>query len=270
LYTPFIECRASASFYSILIKQIIFYIDTPARLRLRYGGATPLPEGNQACAGSVQVPLWKRGASEGGGVSIKKDNKMKNAIILHGVYGKDGHGYWEDGSYRPKDSPSNSHWLPWLQKMLLFDGILAQTPELPRPWVGGCDYSEWKDIFGRFPISENTILVGHSAGGGFLLKYLSLNKDAKAGHLILVAPWLDLEKEGGTFLGEFVLDPDLPSRMGKIDLFYSTDDDDYIINSVAKIRETYPNIDIHEFHDKGHFCENDIGTEFPELLAVVE
>ena len=106
-------------------------------------------------------------------------------------------------------------------------------------------------------------------GGGFLLKYLSLNPQIKIDKLILVAPWLDLDKEGGEFLDGFDLDKNLVDQCNEISLFCSTDDDSYIIDSVKKIREIYQNIKIYEFTDKGHFCMDEIGPTFPELLDVI-
>ena len=189
---------------------------------------------------------------------------MKNAIIIHGI------DEIKEEFIKNKNSPSNSHWFPWLQWELVKNGILTQTPEMLNPYIDGMDYDKWADIFSKFKINDNSILIGHSAGAGFLLKYLSLNKDIKINHLILVAPWLDLEKQGGDFFKNFELDADLLKRCQKIDLFYSTDDEDYILNSVDKILNTYNNINVNIFSDMGHFCENDMNSkEFPELLNAI-
>lgn len=39
--------------------------------------------------------------------------------------------------YFNSDSPaqSNKHWLPWLQRQLQLNGILAQTPEMPESYA---------------------------------------------------------------------------------------------------------------------------------------
>ena len=186
---------------------------------------------------------------------------MKNAIILHGVRDKD----------EPESSMSGGHWIPWLKKNLESRGILTDTPELPNPVFGKCKYDEWLREFLKSKVNKDTILIGHSAGGGFLIKYLSLNPDVKCDRLVLVAPWLDTEHECGEFLSGFELDKKLPERVAQIDLFYSTDDDDFILKSVDKIRETYPKIKVHEFFDKGHFCKDDLKSlEFPELLEVIK
>lgn len=93
---------------------------------------------------------------------------MKNAILLHGACDKEE--YFDD----QYPSLSNSHWFPWLQKQLLINGVLAQTPEMPDAYAP--NYDKWKSEFERMEINENTVLVGHSCGGGFLVRWLSWNK----------------------------------------------------------------------------------------------
>src|SRR5687767_10509252 len=68
-------------------------------------------------------------------------------------------------------SPSNYHWIPWLQKQLLLKGILAQAPEMPTPYAP--DFAAWRETFERIGVDELTTLIGWSAGGGFLVRWLS-------------------------------------------------------------------------------------------------
>lgn len=107
---------------------------------------------------------------------------MKNAIILHG---KSGPG--EQEYYNP-DFPaaSNSHWIPWLQKQLMIRDIYAQTPEVPNSWKP--DYATWCKEFERYDITPETVLVGHSCGGGFLVRWLSERPDVRVDKVVLVAP----------------------------------------------------------------------------------
>ena len=189
---------------------------------------------------------------------------MKNAILLHGIDES------RDLLMRYSRSPSNSHWFPWLQWELVKAGILLQTPEMPNPYLPDMNYEAWTKVFKQFEIDKDSILIGHSCGGGYLLKYLSMNPHIEIGHLILVAPWLDIDREHPTFFADFELDANLRKRIKQIDLFYSADDMDIIIKSVAKIKAVYGNdIVYHEFANKGHFCEDEIGTIFPELLQVI-
>lgn len=107
---------------------------------------------------------------------------MKNAILIHGWPGKEE--YFDPNI----PSPSNSHWFPWVQHQLLLKKIEAQTPEMPKAYEP--NYEAWKEMFERFEINENSILIGHSCGGGFLTRWLSEN-DVRVGKVALVAPWLD-------------------------------------------------------------------------------
>lgn len=194
---------------------------------------------------------------------------MKTAIIIHGVC-EDRDEYMREFG-PPK---SDAHWYPWVVGKLCLQGILTQRPEMPNAYIaGGMKYGEWADTFGNFRIDSDAILIGHSAGAGFLLKYLSLNPGISCRQLILVAPWTDPVGEAGDFMAGWDGDPELPRRSGKIDVFFSADDAERIIESVRRIRGKYesaPNLKIQKFADKGHFCLSEIGREFPEILEVVE
>ena len=107
---------------------------------------------------------------------------MKKFIILHGCCDR------EEFMSDEYASPSNSHWIAWLQKQLIMQGHTCQTPEMPAPYKPS--YQTWKRIFSQFEITPETILIGHSCGCGFLLKYLS-ETEQQIDKLILVAPWRD-------------------------------------------------------------------------------
>lgn len=186
---------------------------------------------------------------------------MKNSIIIHGTCDKEE--YFSD----KYPSLSNSHWLPWLQKQLLINNILTQTPEMPDAYLP--DYEKWKKEFERFDINEETILIGHSCGGGFLIRYLSENK-ININKLILVAPWLDPEREKTTDFFDFSLDPKIINRIKEIHLLVSSDDDKDILNSVGIIKNNISKIKFHQFSDLGHFTFSDMRTDkFPELLSII-
>lgn len=187
-----------------------------------------------------------------------------NAIIIHGTTDKEE--YYSD----EYPSLSNSHWIPWLQKQLLMRNIDCQTPEMPSPIEFQYDYSEWKTMLERFPINENTVLIGHSTGTGFLLRYLCENK-VRVESLILLAPYLDPFKEESTDFFEFDFDGELLSRIGNVHILYSKDDSKSVLESTQIIRNYYPTMHVVEFQDKEHFTEEDLNSkEFPELLELLE
>lgn len=187
---------------------------------------------------------------------------MKNAIILHGLTGE--REYFSD----KYPCGSNSHWIPWAQKQLMINNIKADTPEIPRPF--DFNYESWKREVERFDINENTILIGHSMGGGFWLRYLSENPQINISKLVLVAPWLDPEKKRSNNFFDFKIDPSISQRINKIIIFNSDDDNEDIHDSVKIIEETIKTAEIKQFHNYGHFTLKQMGTpEFPELINAI-
>jgi predicted alpha/beta hydrolase family esterase len=190
---------------------------------------------------------------------------MKTAILVPGRPDKFEY-------YDPKyPSNSNNHWFPWLTKHLMMHDIHTVAIELPKPWQPR--YDIWKKEFERFDVGKNTILVGHSCGGGFLVRWLSENKDITVGTVVLVAPWLNPENnplsDTADFF-EFEIDPNVVSRTQAITIFNSDNDQSTIHESVDIIRQQIKGIGYKEFHNHGHFCLEDLGTEeFPELLDFI-
>lgn len=182
---------------------------------------------------------------------------MRNAIILHGMPSK--------GEYYSPDYPSasNFQWLPWLQKQLLIADIHAVTPEMPHAYAP--DYSIWQPEFERYDLTPDTILIGHSCGGGFLVRWLSEHKDVRVGKVFLVAPWLDPDSELKNGFFDFVIDEAICERAKEIVLINSTDDDSDIQKSVKMIRSVLEKVTYMEFLDRGHF----LMKEFPELAAKI-
>lgn len=187
---------------------------------------------------------------------------MKTAIIIHGKPPK------EEYLDLRENSPSNKHWIPWVQHQLNIKGVLTQTPEMPNPYEPV--YEEWKLVFEQFNIDNNTSLIGHSCGGGFLIRWLSEQKNIMVDNIILVAPWLDLEHHLKTNFFNFTIDSNITDRAKKISIFYSTDDDDDILGSVNRIKNIIPSIYLKKFINHGHFTYGDMKTDkFPELVEEI-
>jgi predicted alpha/beta hydrolase family esterase len=187
---------------------------------------------------------------------------MKNAIIIHGMPSKEEY-------LKPENkTPSNEQWLPWLKGKLIEKGIMTKTPEMPVPY--NPVYEDWKETFETLEVNENTILIGHSCGGGFIVRWLSEN-NIKVGQVILVAPWIDPDKFLTTGMFDFEIDPELVSKTDVVVAMYSTDDDKDILNTITILKEKVKDIKLKEFTDKGHFCLDDLGTEeLPELLDLIK
>lgn len=186
---------------------------------------------------------------------------MQTAIILHGMPSKDE--YYD----LTCSSPSNSHWLPWVQHQLLLNNILTQTPELPHPYQP--EYDQWREVFEQFPIHENTHLIGHSCGAGFLVRWLS-EHNVRVGKVALVAPWLDPTHQFAPDFFTFVLDKDIVQRTAGTKLFVSSDDSDDIQQSASLLTEGITNLQLQTFSNRGHFIFDDMKTnKFPELVDFI-
>ncbi len=188
---------------------------------------------------------------------------MKNAIILHGGPSKKEY-------YDPKaPSMSNAHWMPWLQGQLLKADIDAATPEVPHSFDR--NWKTWNREVERFDITPETILVGHSTGGGFFIKYLSIHPKIKVGKVVLVAPWLDpYQSKTKKFFDDFEIDPNLVKRTRGVTIFNSDNDQQSVQKTVKILRTKIKGLKYREFHEYGHFCFEDMKTDkFPELLKEI-
>ena len=183
---------------------------------------------------------------------------MKPAIILHGM---------SDSKEKYDGNEAGHHWIPWLSNELGTRGYAVYTPEMPEPYEP--HYENWCRVFEQFILDEETLLIGHSCGGGFLVRYLS-ERDIKVGKVILVAPWLDPDKDHCPKFFEFTIKRNLVAFTSGVTVFVSKDDDSDILESVKKIQVECDDIQVQEFTDKGHFTLDVMGTrEFPEILEVV-
>jgi predicted alpha/beta hydrolase family esterase len=182
---------------------------------------------------------------------------MKTAIIVHGMPSKEE--YLQSGG-----NSASHHWFPWLKKELTLAGIVTYTPEMPEPYAP--DYEKWKSVLEQFSIDENTILVGHSCGGGFLVRWLSENK-ISVGKVVLVAPWIDPNHSfAPKMFTNWEIDANLGARVQEISLFISLDDDQEELDTAEILKKFVPGLVVKQFSDKGHFTMRDMQTEkFPEL-----
>jgi predicted alpha/beta hydrolase family esterase len=135
------------------------------------------------------------------------------------------------------------------------------------------DYNAWKIWFERhfeFITDDKPVLIGHSLGGGFLLKYLSENDfPKKVSQLHLVAPYL--ENEGlylerlNTFLFDLKKINKISDMCDEIHLWHSKDDNVVPFHNGELVKENIPSVEFHIFEDRGHFRQ----PAFPELLEVI-
>src|SRR3989344_9405571 len=92
-----------------------------------------------------------------------------NVIIIHGCPSNN------EKAIDPEKRTYDKHWIPWIKKELEKRGFSVSAPLMPTPWEP--HYSEWKKEFDKLNINKDSILIGHSCGGGFLVRYLGDTKN---------------------------------------------------------------------------------------------
>ena len=184
---------------------------------------------------------------------------MKNCIILHGC---------PSDEERARDSERRTydkHWIPWLKNQLEEKGIEVSVPLMPNPWLPS--YESWKNEFDKLKIDKETILIGHSAGCAFLVRYLGETKK-RVKKLILVAPW-KIPDENNEIEENFYNYPinDFVKSQAEEIVIFTSDNEEEDGKKSAKIFQGALNGKLIELKNHGHYIQKDMGTEeFPELL----
>ena len=193
---------------------------------------------------------------------------MTKVVIIHGSNPRDLEKI--EKGYPPQNK---RHWIPWLKKQLEERGFEVFTPLMPKNWEPV--YENWKKEFEKIPIDSDTILIGHSAGGSFVVRWLGETK-TKVRKLILVAPWKVAEKwEKEEFYEiekkfyNYEINPNIKKYFDKTITFTANDEDPDGKKSVKMFNEVLGG-EIIELQNHGHYTLGDMGTEeFPELLEKV-
>ena len=161
------------------------------------------------------------------------------------------------------------NWKYWLQFRVEKDhDIIMQIPKFPHAHALLMKYDEWEKIMNFQDINQDTILIGHSAGGGFILKYMARHPELHVKQIILVAPWIDPNnlQPNGFYKGLDLNNDIIKQTTNGIDIMISDDDMPDILASFDKIKQNIPDIRIHAFSGRGHFCT----PELPEILDMIK
>ncbi|MFA7707724.1 MAG: alpha/beta hydrolase [Candidatus Pacearchaeota archaeon] len=184
---------------------------------------------------------------------------MKNIIIVHGCPSN------IEKAMNPETRTHDKHWIPWIRQKLISQKIKVDTPLMPEPWYP--DYKKFKKEFEKYNVNQESILIGHSCGCAFLVRWLGETKQ-KIDKLILVAPWKIASRKDGTDKDfyEYPIDKIINDNVHKIIIFTSNDEEEDGKKSL-KIYKKFLNGEVIELKNHGHFTMGDMGTiEFPELL----
>jgi predicted alpha/beta hydrolase family esterase len=182
-----------------------------------------------------------------------------NAVLMPGRPDKHQH-------YDPT-LPSNgeNYWFSWLKRQLILQDIHTISIEPPFPFRPR--YSEWMREFERCDLTANTLLVGHSCGAGFIIRYLSEHPNLRVGKVILIAPWLnpfDNPVSDTSDFFHFTIDPTFAERTQSTTAFLSEDDDASVLKSADKLR-SISGIRWVRHTNKGHFTD----STFPDLFQLI-
>lgn len=190
---------------------------------------------------------------------------MKKAVIVHGWDGKPEHG-----------------WYLWLNSELKKKGFNSKVPQMPdtstpkiKQWL-----RKLNQVAGK--VDEETVLIGHSIGCQTILRYLEqLPKGTKVSQCILVAPWMELDKQTIEEEGEEVKEiarpwMETPITWKKVKdhckefVAIFSDNDPYVPLSNAKIFKKGLNAKTIILKNWGHFTEDDGIKKLPAVLNLIK
>src|SRR3989344_3523460 len=206
-----------------------------------------------------KIKLMQRnwiGKSEGVTINfgINAQSKPKRVVIIHGS---------------PLDNEAVKNrwhlkgWIPWLRAELTKHNIEVVIPEFPNPII--VDYEKWAETMEKLFVDKETTIIAHSAGGQFILSWLTKNKK-KIHQLLLVAPsGKRTQSFRNNCIGDFSVDATIKNLTNDISLFVSDNDSARHLQDVDEYVALFGGRKI-LLPNRKHFSERDGLREFPELL----
>ena len=137
------------------------------------------------------------------------------------------------------------------------------------------DYRNWQPEIGKElgHVRNNAILVGHSLGGSFLLKYLSDEKPEKsiAGIFLIATPYWG--GDGWRYEGyeSVALPKDFPSKLPSgtpIFFYHSRDDETVPFAHLSLYAKKLPQATIHALDARGHQLGNDLSEVAVDIKSL--
>ena len=168
-----------------------------------------------------------------------------------------------EGYARPLDC--DKHWMPWVRDELNSRGIPTIVPLMPEPWAPV--YAAYKHVFEEYAVGPSTILIGHSCGCAFLVRWLGETK-RQIDTLVLVAPW-KIPRWRDPIRKAFYnwpIDTTIPERVSRIIMFTSDTEARRGKKSLAMYRAALGGTVI-DLPGRGHYASPDGRLQqFPELI----
>ena len=166
------------------------------------------------------------------------------------------------------------NWFPWLKQELEKLDCNAIVPKFPTPENQSLE--SWLKILNNSKqfFTEDTILVGHSLGGAFLLRVIERsNVNFKAAFIVAapigISPIKNYESDR-LFLGNFEFDwKKIKSHCRKFFVFYS-DNDSYVSLGNGEKLAKHLNAGLTFIPNSGHFNKSAGYTKFDLLLEKIK
>ncbi len=178
---------------------------------------------------------------------------MSNVFIFHGT-----EGYPEE------------NWFPWLKEKLKEAGHKVFVPHFPSPPVVPAKIDEWHAVLDKDKkhINTDSIIIGHSLGGVFVLRILEkLKHSVKAAFLtgtpIGIKPILNYDRDY-SFAG-FDFDWMTIRNNAKNFVVFHSDNDPYVSLGNGEALAKHLGVELSFVPGAGHFNKKAGYTEFHDL-----
>ena len=165
----------------------------------------------------------------------------------------------------------DKYWMDWL--MWSFEDVF-DTVRLKMPGADNAHYTIWKIVFEKYLHKfedRDIVLVAHSLGTTFLLKYLSENS-LHVRELHLVAPFVsdtfqspDFHESTGTFTFDYESVHKIAPQCGKLWIWYSEDDDVCTSLHAEYLHKEVENSELKHISGRGHFNQSTFFELFEKL-----
>lgn len=197
------------------------------------------------------------------------DHVQENVVLLHGRFPERINGMLIADV--PLCDPNNEgNWMGWTKRELIKRGYEADCPVIKDVWKSS--WPEWKHALDAVRVDKNTTLVGWSAGGYAILRYLGeTGKTVK--RVILVAPGApEMDRDDGERLPNedasysFPITKSLKRQITDRVIILVSNDEDFILRAVD-MYEKVLDATVVRLEGRGHFSF--LIKELPELLQVI-
>ncbi len=167
------------------------------------------------------------------------------------------------------------NWFPWLKEELEAKGCKVFVPQFPSPPVVPSKISEWLGVFKNYEqyVDENTIFIGHSLGGVFVLRLLEkLKHQVRAVFLIGtpvgVRPITNYDRDD-SFSG-FEFDWTTIKNNSEYFAVFQSDNDPYVSHGNGEQLAKELGVELTFIPNAGHFNTKAGYLTFPDLLEKIE